>query len=107
MKMRLLKMACLTVLLLRAAAAQTPNAEQDYYEQRVSIVGLQSPQTKLTATLEVPIEMPRAVLDIGGLEAAAPLKISLNGNVVRGGVERLDAEECFPHLAKCPAFRKV
>lgn len=46
------------------------------------IYGSQSPQTKLTATLEVPNEMPRAVLDIGGLEAAAPLKISLNGAVI-------------------------
>ena len=49
------------------------------------IYGSQSQQTRLTVTLEVPNEMPRAVLDIGGLEASAPLKISLNGAVILEG----------------------
>ena len=65
----------------------TGGSEPSIYFGEMSrfIYGSQSPQTKLTATLEVPKEMPRAVLDIGGLEAAAPLKIRLNGVVILEG----------------------
>ena len=42
MDLRLLKMACLTVLLIRPAAAQPPDTEKGHYEKRASIVGFPS-----------------------------------------------------------------
>ena len=49
------------------------------------IYGSLTTQTKLTATLDVKQDIPRPVLEIGGLEAVAPLRIRLNDQVIFEG----------------------
>jgi len=67
------------------------------------IYGSDSSLTKFTATLDVPRQMTAPQLEIGGMDAVAPLRIRLNGKTIFEGSAEFGSRWTVKHFALPPA----